>query len=170
MTGNSEQITLTTAMERALLLALALKWRKQSDDKLSPEEIKDLEREIWLSHIHYAMDELENSVSLIAKHFPPQDYIISLYFQSQPNLNNSPLSFLSRVNYSSSIFSSQPGQSSLLSSLSISAQEQFRGHRQLSEFILPDSVSVALESKKRTTFSHKVCKPTFLKCVVSSCY
>ena len=50
-----------TAMERALLLALALKWRKQSD-VLNVEQIKDLEREIWVSHIHSAMEEMENSV------------------------------------------------------------------------------------------------------------
>lgn len=50
-----------TAMEKSLLLALALKWHQQSDN-LNTEQIQDLERDIWLSHIHSAMGELDNSV------------------------------------------------------------------------------------------------------------
>lgn len=52
-----------TAMEKSLLLALALKWRQQSDN-LNTEQIQHLERDIWLSHIHSAVQEMENSVSL----------------------------------------------------------------------------------------------------------
>ena len=50
-----------TAMEKSLLLAFALKWRQQSD-RLNTEQIQDLEKKIWLSHIHSAMDKIENSV------------------------------------------------------------------------------------------------------------
>ncbi|MCG8626517.1 MAG: hypothetical protein MJE68_31525, partial [Proteobacteria bacterium] len=38
-------------------------------------------------------------------------------------------------------------QSSLLSSLSISALDEYKGRRQLSELLLPDSGPVALEKK-----------------------
>lgn len=55
-----------TAMEKSLLLALALKWRQQSDN-LNTDQIQELERDIWLSHIHSAMEGLENAVSLIAQ-------------------------------------------------------------------------------------------------------
>ncbi len=51
-----------SAMERALLLALSLKWRKQSDS-LNAEQCRDLEREIWLSHIQSAMNEIDKPVS-----------------------------------------------------------------------------------------------------------
>lgn len=50
-----------TAMEKSLLLALALKWRQQSDN-LNTEQIQEIEREIWLSHIHSAVQEIEKSV------------------------------------------------------------------------------------------------------------
>lgn len=59
--GGSELLSVT-AMEKALLLALALKWRQQSDN-LNSEQIEELERDIWLSHIHSAMEELESKVS-----------------------------------------------------------------------------------------------------------
>lgn len=53
--------TSVTAMEKSLLLALALKWRQQSDN-LNTEQIQELEREIWLSHIHSAVGEIKKSV------------------------------------------------------------------------------------------------------------
>jgi hypothetical protein len=56
-----QQLTSVTAMEKSLLLALALKWRQQSDN-LNSEQIEDLEREIWLSHIHSAMAEIKELV------------------------------------------------------------------------------------------------------------
>ena len=51
-----------TALEKSLLLALALKWRQQSD-VFNSDQIEELEKEIWLSHIHSTVEELENSVS-----------------------------------------------------------------------------------------------------------
>lgn len=61
-TNGSIQVSSITAMEKSLLLALALKWQQQSDN-LNTDQIQDLEREIWLSHIHSTMEELENKVS-----------------------------------------------------------------------------------------------------------
>ena len=54
--------TSITPMERALLLALALKWRKEKEN-LTSEQIRDFEREIWLSHIRSAMEDMESPVS-----------------------------------------------------------------------------------------------------------
>ena len=51
-----------TAMERALLLAFALKWRKETDT-LTAEQLREFEKEIWLSHIHATIVEMESVVS-----------------------------------------------------------------------------------------------------------
>lgn len=51
-----------SAMERALLLAFALKRRKETDT-LSADQLKAFEKEIWLSHIHATVEEMETSVS-----------------------------------------------------------------------------------------------------------
>lgn len=59
--AQGQSLASITAMEKSLLLALALKWRQQSDN-LNPEQIQELERDIWLSHIHSAVGEIENSV------------------------------------------------------------------------------------------------------------
>ena len=46
-----------SAKDRALLLALALKWRKESKlSSLSPEQLREFEREIWVEHIRAAME------------------------------------------------------------------------------------------------------------------
>lgn len=47
-----------TAMERALLLALVLKWHKDSDG-FKMEQAREVEKKIWLSHIHSAIEEVE---------------------------------------------------------------------------------------------------------------
>ena len=51
-----------TATERALLLAFALKWRKETG-KVTTEQLREFEKEIWLSHIHATIEEMESSVS-----------------------------------------------------------------------------------------------------------
>lgn len=56
--------SVVTPMEKSLLLALALKWR-QSNDGVDTEHLEELEREIWLSHIHSTVDEIDNLVSLL---------------------------------------------------------------------------------------------------------
>ena len=58
---DGQDLAPVTAMEKSLLLALALKWRQQSDN-LNTEQIQEIEREIWLSHIHSAVEEIEKSV------------------------------------------------------------------------------------------------------------
>ena len=46
-----------SAKDRALLLALALKWRKESKtETVSPEQMRVFEREIWVEHIRAAME------------------------------------------------------------------------------------------------------------------
>ena len=46
-----------SAKDRALLLALALKWRKESKtSSLTAEQIQECEREIWVEHIRAAME------------------------------------------------------------------------------------------------------------------
>lgn len=62
--AQGQSVTSITAMEKSLLLALALKWRQQSDN-LNTEQIQELERDIWLSHIYSAMGEFDNSVCKI---------------------------------------------------------------------------------------------------------
>lgn len=59
--AQGQHLASVTAMEKSLLLALALKWRQQSDN-LNTEQIQELEREIWLSHIHSAVGEIDKSV------------------------------------------------------------------------------------------------------------
>ena len=51
-----------SAMERALLLAFALKWRKETET-LTNDQLREFEKEIWLSHIHSAIEQMEGSVS-----------------------------------------------------------------------------------------------------------
>ena len=69
---------------------------------------------------------------------------------------SSPLPFLPDVEQTSSILPLY-NQSSLLSSLSISALEEYKGRRLLSELLLPDSGPVALEKKgKGSTLTDKV--------------
>ena len=52
-----------TATERALLLAFALKWRRETDT-MTADQMKDFEREIWRSHIRASVEEMQRSVSL----------------------------------------------------------------------------------------------------------
>lgn len=68
-----------TAREKSLLLALALKWRQQSDN-LNSDQIQELEREIWLSHIHSTMKELQNSVSSKFSRHAACFYYIACFF------------------------------------------------------------------------------------------
>ena len=49
------------ASERALLLAFALRWRRETNT-LAAEQMREVEKEIWLSHIHATVEEMENSV------------------------------------------------------------------------------------------------------------
>ena len=52
-----------SAKDRALLLALALKWRRESKTStLSPEQLQEFEREIWVEHIRAAMEASNVSV------------------------------------------------------------------------------------------------------------
>ena len=53
-----------SATEKALLLAYALKWRKRTN-MLSAEQLRELEKEIWLSHIHAIVEETDESVSRV---------------------------------------------------------------------------------------------------------
>ncbi len=53
--------TVCTATERALLLALALKWRTESR-VMTAERLREFEKEIWLSHIHATIEEMEGLV------------------------------------------------------------------------------------------------------------
>ena len=64
MASSDHKSSMVTPMEKSLLLALALKWR-QSNDGLDTEDLEELEREIWLSHIHSTVDEIDNLVSLL---------------------------------------------------------------------------------------------------------
>ena len=46
-----------SAKDRALLLALALKWRKESKtSSLTLDQVQECEREIWVEHIRAAME------------------------------------------------------------------------------------------------------------------
>lgn len=46
-----------SAKDRALLLALALKWRKESKTQtVSAEQLRVFEREIWVEHIRASME------------------------------------------------------------------------------------------------------------------
>jgi len=63
--------------------------------------------------------------------------------------------------------SSLLGHTSLLTYLSISAQPEFNGRRQLTEFMLPDNVSVSLDRTKKSLLNEKVCLCT-LHIVISS--
>ena len=52
-----------SAKDRALLLALALKWRKESKTQtISPEQLCVFEREIWVQHIRAAMESTTVSI------------------------------------------------------------------------------------------------------------
>jgi len=62
--------TSCSATERALLLAYALKWRKETNT-LSAEQLREFEKEIWLSHIHAMVEETEGSVSCGEASCPP---------------------------------------------------------------------------------------------------
>ena len=53
-----------SATEKALLLAYALKWRKKTNT-LSAEQLRESEKEIWLSHIHAMVEETDGSVSCV---------------------------------------------------------------------------------------------------------
>ena len=44
-----------------MLLAFALKWRKETD-VISAEQLREFEREIWLSHLHAAMEDGQDTV------------------------------------------------------------------------------------------------------------
>lgn len=57
-------LPLCSAKDRALLLALALKWKKESTALCpSPEQLRVFEREIWVQHIRAAME--SSAVSLL---------------------------------------------------------------------------------------------------------
>ena len=45
-------------------MAYALKWRKRTN-MLSAEQLRELEKEIWLSHIHAIVEETDESVSCV---------------------------------------------------------------------------------------------------------
>ena len=87
--------------------------------------------------------------------------VVFIYAQNVDKKYSSPLPFLPDVEQTSSILPLY-NQSSLLSSLSISALEEYKGRRRLSELLLPDSGPVALEKKgKGSTLTDKVtlCMP-----------
>lgn len=54
-------VTSCSATERALLLAFALRWRHELGS-LSSDKAKEYEREIWLSHIHAIIENMEATV------------------------------------------------------------------------------------------------------------
>lgn len=51
-----------SASERALLLALALKWHRETNT-MTDDQMKEFEKEIWLSHIHASVEDMQKSVS-----------------------------------------------------------------------------------------------------------
>ena len=54
---SSPSLPACSAKDRALLLALALKWRKESKTAtLTPDELQECERQIWVEHIRAAME------------------------------------------------------------------------------------------------------------------
>ena len=54
---SSPSLPACSAKDRALLLALALKWRKEiKTATLTPEELQESERQIWVEHIRAAME------------------------------------------------------------------------------------------------------------------
>lgn len=55
---DGQAITSITATERALLLALLLKWKKDSYS-FKVEQARELEKKIWLSHIRSAIEQEE---------------------------------------------------------------------------------------------------------------
>ena len=53
----SPSLPACSAKDRALLLALALKWRKESKtSSLTLDQVQECEREIWVEHIRAAME------------------------------------------------------------------------------------------------------------------
>ena len=58
-----------SATERALLLAFALKWRKETDTMTS-DQMKEFEKEIWRSHIHASVEDMQRSVSVLVRYSP----------------------------------------------------------------------------------------------------
>ena len=64
---SSPSLPACSAKDRALLLALALKWKKESKtSSLTPDEVQQCEREIWVEHIHAAME--ASNVSSLCSH------------------------------------------------------------------------------------------------------
>ena len=58
-----------TAMERALLLALLLKWSKEKVG-FRVEQARELEKKIWLSHIQSAIEQEEEEELLVSGKYP----------------------------------------------------------------------------------------------------
>ena len=58
------------ATERALLLAFALKWRRETDT-MTADQMKEFEREIWRSHIRASVEEMQRAVSTSHALYPP---------------------------------------------------------------------------------------------------
>ena len=53
----SPSLPACSAKDKALLLPLVLKWRKESKtSSLTAEQIQECEREIWVEHIRAAME------------------------------------------------------------------------------------------------------------------
>ena len=80
-----------SATEKALLLAYALKWRKRTN-MLSAEQLRELEKEIWLSHIHAIVEETDESVSRVVP--AGLMHVCSLNFTVHPLTHHLTLSLL----------------------------------------------------------------------------
>ena len=80
------------------------------------------------------------------------------YFSSLPQTTrtgSSPLPFFPKQR-PESVLPSYTEDSSLLSSLSISALSEYKGRRKLGELLLPDGVSIVTDGKSRRSLSEKV--------------
>ena len=80
------------------------------------------------------------------------------HFSSLPQTTrtgSSPLPFFPKQR-PESVLPSYTEDSSLLSSLSISALSEYKGRRKLGELLLPDGVSIVTDGKSRRSLSEKV--------------
>ncbi|XP_064396222.1 spatacsin-like isoform X6 [Halichondria panicea] len=131
----TEQTTPCSAMECARLLAYALKWRKLSPVAITTEQTREFEREIWRSHIKATMETLETL--------------------STSSSSSSSLPFLPELQGGAPDYSQYTDHTSLLSSLSVTAEEEFKGRRRLNELLLSENVPVKVEGPNKSGLSEK---------------
>jgi spatacsin len=129
-----------SATERALLLAFALKWRRETDT-MTADQLKEFEREIWRSHIRASVEDMQRA---------PGD-----------RSGGSPLPFLPSYSPEDILSSEEP--SSLLSALSITVTPSYSGQRNLAELALPDNVPVLTEASQHRDTASSLTDPQEVK-------